>query len=138
MRISNVKTVKKGGKVRLQADVSFEKEKKPHQVYFELEKKYSSYLFPDATPFLAAFLIPAMAKNENIVIDGSMVSEKFLQNTQTLMRKLHRWNKEFSRISIAGDTKPDMAKKSLSAEFFTAGVDSFYTYLKAKKNHKKI
>lgn len=123
-------------KIILSAIVGFKRRKK-QQVYLSTDKKHQQFIANDASPFLAAVLIPCMKTGEDIIIHGS-ISQKLLKNTQKIMDLLTSWNKHLTRISITADqiTEDTYSPKN-TASFFSAGVDSFYTYLskRDKINH---
>ena len=138
MIIRNVTMKKSTAYTRVSSEILFSSEKTTQHVFFDIDNKYSSILHTDATPFIAALLLPAMKKQEDIVVEDAIVSKQFIKNMSKLMRKVHKWNNDFSIITIKSQTSPDRFKGKGRAEFLTAGVDSFYTYLKAKKNKKRI
>lgn len=138
MRITSFTTVQKTNAILYSAEVWMNGEKKPQTLYFLIEKKWKNALYMDASPFVATMLIPAMKKGEGIEIVGNTVSTLFLSHLDLLQKQLNRWNKEFKKIAIVAKVKPDTKKKGELGEFFTGGVDSFYTYLKLKKQKKKV
>lgn len=92
----------------------------------------------DASPFLAAVLLPCMKTGEPIHIEGE-VSQDLLINTKKIMELVASWNIGLSPISIAADSvSTEKNRPTATASFFTGGVDSFYTYLKHKQTKKPI
>jgi hypothetical protein len=137
MVISNIILDKETRFITLSADIAF-RGKAVQRAYLKIDKKYSSLITLDASPFLAAILLPCMKTGENIYIDGS-VSSKLLENTHSIMNLIKKWNIGLSRIKIRSKkATPDKGKQKFVGSFFTAGVDSFYTYLKQKKTKDKI
>jgi hypothetical protein len=137
MRISNISYTKDSKIVTLSADIQFDG-KKPEHVYITTDKKYDRFISKDASPFLAAVLLPSMKSGEDIYIDGT-VSEALLNNSKAIMKLVTKWNIGLSKIKVkAKETTKDTFKPKYTASFFTAGVDSFYTYLKHKKRTTKI
>lgn len=138
MIIKNISRVEKANKITLRADVAFSHGKN-ESVYLTTDKKHADSIANDASPFLAAFLLPAMKDRENIVIHGS-VSAELLKNTNAIMQLIESWQIGLSPISISADTSAkDTGNPKGVATFFSAGVDSFYTYLKhAKADENKI
>lgn len=136
MIIRNIKQESTKSLVRISADILMRGENKPQQIFFECSKKEASSLIVDATPFVAAMLIPCLKNNENITVENSTISEAFAKNIKTLMSKLARWDEQFHRIKIVAETKKDTAQGKETASFFSGGVDSFYTYIKAKRSKK--
>jgi hypothetical protein len=133
MKITNIHKTIEGKHVRVSADIIFN-DGRVEKPYFSVPKKFAEYLMDDASAFLAAFLIPCMQRRENIIVDGE-VSRSFLKNVEKIIDMLVKWDIGLSRVDIA--PKSIITYKlqpTLTAQFFSAGVDSFYTYLKNKKS----
>lgn len=131
MVIANISYQKEAKTVTLSADITFDG-KKTERAYITVDQKYERFIARDASPFLAAVLLPCMKSKEAIYVDGS-VSETLLKSTKAIMKLVSKWNVGLSKISIkAKDITKDAFKPKYNASFFTAGVDSFYTYLKHK------
>jgi len=137
MIIRNLKVKRNRSKITITSDFRMSKDKAYQTIFFSADEKLGKVM-ADATPIVASLLIPAMRKGEDIYIEDSTISEKFYQNIQILMKKLHKWDNNFKLIKIHAKTQPDGKINKKRAMFFTGGVDSFYTYLKAKKAKKKI
>jgi hypothetical protein len=132
MIISDVTQKLRGNTITVSATVTFD-HRDPETLYFSLHKKWHSALSVDATPFVAALLIPCMKRGEDISVDGSSISPVFLKQTKKVMDLLLKWDKRFHQISIESKTKSVIRKKRENASFFSGGVDSFYTYIKSKR-----
>lgn len=108
-------------------------------VYFTLEgSEHHDYLYEDASPFAAALLIPSMKQGEDLIIKGS-ISEQLYNGMQEIMNVVLKWNIGLKPIEIKADTlvKDKQTKNAHTASTFSGGVDSFYTYLKHKKDKQK-
>ncbi len=137
MVISNIFLDKDTHFLTLSADIAF-RGKSIQRAYLKIDRKYESLISDDASPFLAAVLLPCMKTKENIYIDGN-VSAKLLQNTHAIMNLIKKWNIGLSKVKIrCRDVTHDSQKPKFVGSFFTAGVDSFYTYLKKSKTKEKI
>lgn len=133
MHIHNIQKTYSGSNVRLTADVSFQNGFK-ETIYFSCDKKYASFLAEDATAFVATMLLPGLKDGEAVSTDGS-VSKKFLKNTTRVMSLLSSWDKSFKKVEVsAKKLKADTAHGKAVGVFFSGGVDSFYTYLKHRKD----
>ncbi len=131
MVISNLTYSNTAKTATLSADINF-RGKKAERAYITTDKKYERFIVKDYTSFLAAVLLPCMKTGENIYVDGP-VSEQFLANTNEIMKLLIKWQVGLSRIKIrVKETTVDTFKPRYTGSFFTAGVDSFYTYLRNK------
>jgi hypothetical protein len=103
-------------------------------VYFGLDTAYADYVRGDASPFAAAFLLPAMKQGEDLIIRGS-ISEQLYKGMHTIMHEVLQWDIGLKPIRIEADAiVPDTYEANRSASFFSGGVDSFYTYLKHKED----
>ncbi|MBA3723771.1 MAG: hypothetical protein H0W89_02640 [Candidatus Levybacteria bacterium] len=128
MYITNIKYTKEANGVIVSAAITF-RGKKTEQAYISVDNKYENFVAKDASPFLAAVLLPCMKTGENISVDGS-VSKQLLENMNRIQKLILSWKIGFSAIEIkATQIVPDVHTPKHTASFFTAGVDSFYTYL---------
>jgi hypothetical protein len=119
--------------VKLSADVTFRGDKS-EKIYLVTDIKNKDFIVNDYSPFLAAVLLPCMKTREDIYIDGP-VSRKLLQNTKKIMFLVEKWNVGLKRVKIKAKSITDdrALKPKRTGVFFSAGVDSFYTYLKNKR-----
>jgi hypothetical protein len=92
-----------------------------------------------AEPFVAAALIPAMLKGEEIDVDpGLTVSRKFLTNLNQLQEIYHGWNSDLKIIQINANTSEAESLNDGVFSFFSGGVDSSYTFLKHQEELSHI
>jgi hypothetical protein len=108
-------------------------------IYMTLQgSKHHDYIFEDASPFAAALLLPSMKQGEDLIIKGS-ISEELYNGMQEIMKVVLAWNVGLKPIKIKADklVKDKQTKNTHVASTFSGGVDSFYTYLKHKKDRKK-
>lgn len=106
------------------------------EAYFTFDKKYKPFLQVDASPFAAALLIPSMRMGEDLIIEGK-ISKELYKGMYKIMEHFLSWNIGLKPIKIIADELiTDTAKPTVSASFFSGGVDSFYTLLKRKKDKK--
>jgi hypothetical protein len=104
------------------------------RVFFSVPETQADYLYPDASPFVAALLIPAMRQGEDLVVHGSL-SKQLYDNLPAIMQTAAGWGVGLKPVAVRADTlQPDSAPGSRTASFFSGGVDAFYTYLKHKNN----
>jgi len=102
------------------------------RVYFKFNPECLADVYPDASPFAAALLVPAMALGEDLEIEGA-VSEKLLAGMKNIVSLMSGWGLGLRPIRIrAHKAVPDRGRPKHVATFFSGGVDSFYTYLKRK------
>ncbi|MGI8419706.1 MAG: hypothetical protein ACR2LN_03605 [Candidatus Levyibacteriota bacterium] len=137
MIINNFSLTEVTAHLSIAADITFQG-KKTQNAYFKFEKADRALLAIDMSPFLAAVLLPCMKTGESITIEGS-ISEKLLKNTEKIMNLVSGWNIDLKPIKIHAETIiKDTYKPDGVGCFFTAGVDSFYTYLKHQSGKEKI
>jgi hypothetical protein len=88
-----------------------------------------------ADPFLAGFLIPCMYAEENLHIEGS-ISRLLLQSVTTIQKIMKTWYSQLSEISVTSTETHDnitLRKNNFGrGSFLSAGVDSWYSFLKNK------
>ncbi len=140
MVINNVHLTKNEASIRLSAYVKFEGNKS-ERMYFETELKNETYVSSDYSPFLASVLLPCMRTGEDIIVEGS-VSNTLLENAEKIMDLVEKWNIGLNKIKILAnktniENKTNIANSKIAC-FFSAGVDSFYTYLKHRNSTSKI
>jgi hypothetical protein len=81
--------------------------------------------------FLAAALIPAMARGEALEIDSAMpVSPRLLAGVERIQDVLHSWNPKLRKVAIRAEVSPSSSICDDVASFFSGGVDGGYTFLK--------
>lgn len=131
MRISDIQIKKRKESVTLSAQITFQGEK-PQIMYFKVPREYESFLVADASPFFAALLLPAMKRKESIVIEDT-VSAKLLSNASKIMKLFGEWKVGLSNVQIESKKANDAFTPAYAACFFSAGVDSFTTFLKNKE-----
>src|SRR4051812_46635514 len=109
MLIEDIKRTKKGNKIVLSASVQF-RGQAAETMYFATDEANSHYITADASPFLAAVLLPCMKTGENIFI-RDVVSRKLLQNTKKIMDLVSSWNIGLQKINIfVGYVKTEKVK----------------------------
>jgi hypothetical protein len=85
-------------------------------------------------PFLAAALLPAMAKGEKLEFDAKLsISPTLLRNCLILQDIHHAWNPALKIVPIDAVTKPTVALNDGAMSFFSGGVDSMFTFLKRRE-----
>lgn len=135
MTITNIRQKVTQKNITLTADIQFQG-KRVQKMFFSVPKAFHSYTITDASPFLAALLLPCMKKGENITIEAS-VSKQLLENTKHIISLVESWNIGLKKISITTKkSSKDTFTPHHTGSFFSAGVDSFYTYLKHRRGKK--
>jgi hypothetical protein len=90
--------------------------------------------------FLVACLLPAMKSREDLYVRGRM--SYMLYNSLNEIQDMYcNWFPDFKKIKIIASIANSLdseIKSDSCAGFFTAGVDSFYTTLKHKKEIEKM
>jgi len=99
-------------------------------VIFRIPTGFQDFVCADASPFAAALLLPAMKQGEDLVIHGS-ISEALHSGMTQIVKVVSAWGIGLKAINIEADELvPDSPGSGVTATFFSAGVDSFYTYLR--------
>ncbi len=85
-------------------------------------------------PFVAAALLPAMARGERLEVDRSLsVSLRLLKNLAVFQDVHHCWNPALKIVPIDAVTKPTAPLNDGAMSFFSGGVDSMFTFLKRRE-----
>jgi hypothetical protein len=82
-------------------------------------------------PFLAAALLPAMAKGEPLVVEpGLTVSPVLMRNLARLQEIHHCWNPALKIVPVTAAAAPAPAARAGAISFFSGGVDAMFTFLR--------
>jgi hypothetical protein len=83
-----------------------------------------------ADAFLAAALLPAMARGEPLDLDPSFTaSPMLLEGLDRLQEIFCAWNPALRRVSVIARAASPRAARIGRAAFFSGGLDSLYTFL---------
>jgi hypothetical protein len=93
-----------------------------------------SYPFArSADPFLAAALLPAMVRGEQLEVDPTLtVSPKLLKNIFRLQEIFHTWNPALNMVEVTARSAAAQSLSGGALSFYSGGADSTYTFLKQK------
>ncbi len=84
-------------------------------------------------PFVAAALLPAMARGEELEVDPVLpVSPKLIQGLAQLQVIHHSWNPALKIVPVRATAAPAPSLHAGAMSFFSGGVDSEFTFLKRK------
>lgn len=133
MRLNSVSVRTGGGRVRLVGDVEGNSTLARFELYFDFPVEFESSMRPCADPFAVAMLIPAMLRGEPLEIVPPL-SPRLCIQLPRIRDILKTWHPEMTRSPLqVTPGSPDITPVSLrAATFFSGGVDSFYTLLKAR------
>jgi hypothetical protein len=102
------------------------------RLWFRVPKSYPTSRTGD--PFVAAALLPAMAKGEKLEVDPSLsVSPRLLKNLAIFQDVHHCWNPALKIVPFDAVTKPTFPLNDGAMSFFSAGVDSMFTFMKRRE-----
>ena len=89
----------------------------------------------DASPFLAAALLPAMRRHEDLEVRGA-VSPMLLGRCEELQAMYHSWDLSLRRCSVraAHVAAPPGPHGRADGAFFSRGVDSMYSAMAARRH----
>ena len=135
MRISDTRIVANGDQCELRANVNLDTHwvwgDAPFELWYSFPAAYREYLdASNGDPFFAAFLFPAMALGEPLVIEAT-VSPLLLDAVPKIFEVVRCWNRnltltdvEAPRRDVAGPVPDRSGHHGL---FFSMGVDSSYS-----------
>jgi len=102
------------------------------RLWYRLPKSYPVSRAGD--PFVAAALLPAMAKGGRLEVDPSLfVSPRLLINLAKFQDIHHCWNPALKTVPIDAVTRPTASLKEGTLSFFSGGLDSMFTFLKRRE-----
>lgn len=126
VRVSRISRETSGALTRISAAVDGE------TVWFEAE---NAPLRTSAEAFACAFLLPAMSRRRDLVVEGAL-GPRWLSNVRRLMPIARAWWR-YPVIGITAAGPPDPARpaqpappRTRTALFFSGGVDSFFSFVR--------
>ncbi len=122
-------------RVRLVGDLAYDDlPGQIEQLWFDVAEENAPFLSRTGNPWLAC-LAPLAAKLGQPVRISLPVDRLLLRNVHELMVIWQSWYPHLHRVEIAADTTDDMpaAGGTRTAAFFSGGVDSFFTILRARE-----
>src|SRR5271156_4765243 len=123
MRVSGIREHSADGVTEVSAQID------GFTLFYQFSGAHTVSMRGDA--FLAASLIPAMARGEALEIDPGMpVSPRLLAGADRIQDVLHSWNPKLSKVEIRAEISPSSSVCNDVASFFSGGVDGGYTFLK--------
>jgi hypothetical protein len=123
MRIRDWGVTTKSGVVEVAAEVD------GFRLWYRLPESFA--VTRSADPFVAAALLPAMVRGEELVVDEALaVSPRLLRNIARLQEIFHCWNPALTQVAITATPSPAEPLRPDAFSFFSGGVDSTYTFLK--------
>jgi hypothetical protein len=139
IKINEIKIKQTDSRVRIQSEVRYDDINESELIWFETDKKYSSFLTTAADPWLTCLTPLAFKLGQQLTI-GHCVDGGLLKNMKSAMDILKQWHPSREIISIKAEPCKEAVKikKDKTAVFFTAGVDSFYTLLKDYEKENNI
>jgi len=111
-------------------------EGKTKELFFEYPAKFRDFINVSADAFFPVLLIPAMKTGEDLMIKPQL-SESLLRQSCFIQDIFTNWFPDtFRRVDISCENlHANQGSTGKSAQFFSLGVDSFYTLLKNKENN---
>ena len=133
MRIENLRSEKKGNRVRVAATVIWEDCDRPTQeVYFETDEVFADGLSCNPHAFLVGCIIPAMHYGEKRVIMDAEICPELRTGLITAMNWIRHWyyGPERNLVQIETKTRSNLLTPRTTERagfFFSGGVDAFAT-----------
>jgi hypothetical protein len=118
--------------VRVKALVSYESARiDPEEYWFELPCDLADHWSPSGNPWLVLLLPLAAKLGETIRIDGS-VDPLLAEGAHEIMEIWHYWFPYLQVVHIEAEIRAagQPGSRSRAAQFFSGGVDSFFTALR--------
>ena len=114
---------------RIEFDVSLGETK--HHIYYSAK---NTELTANLETSIAATLLPLMVNGGGKCEIGGAVSERFLTSIEQIQDIYYAWEPNSQRVAFTDDLSvvKKQPGKMRTGEFFSAGVDSFYTLLQRK------
>jgi len=134
MKLKRVEKTIADGKVRLTAWIDSKKKGDDLEVWFEFDEKWASFVVEHADPFLPILIVPCEVWGEDLEIIPP-VSNQLYHQLDTAQSIQTSWFPPLQRVKVTANELVDRKreKEGVTAGFFSAGADSFYTFLKNQK-----
>jgi len=134
MQVTNIRTTRGRGRVRLDAKITIEKTAKEFHVFYDFPGSFWFDLsLNSGDPLLALTLLPAMVLDESLAIEAP-ISYRLSENLSHLQDVFSTMNPGWSEIPIQAPIKrfrPSFFRPKMKRGlFFSLGVDSFYSLKK--------
>lgn len=128
IRISEIRKIDIGSKVRLEATIAIDENKRT--MFFETDSCYKELILEGMSdPFIVAILPYALLHGHNIVLDKPMSTKLYEGIVDKLIPALLSMNSQFKSININSELAFVKTKSSAAATGISCGIDSFYTVL---------
>jgi hypothetical protein len=134
MRIVSVESKEVDDHVRLSALVIREPTGRPIELFIDIPSNLQGLVRADAEPFVPVLLIPCMLEGRDLTCDLPL-SNRMLKGAAEVQNALiGMFGLEMSRVRILAESREDrrVLNPPASASFFSLGVDSYYSVLKAR------
>lgn len=134
MRISNIRSNDSPTDetmFRVSADVACDEAGESETLWFDVPQFLREYTSSAADPWLAALLPLAAKLGEDIWIDGE-VDTYLLESVQELQEWWRFWFPDYSvnEVHATASVSQSSGPEAATAQFFSGGVDSFFTLLR--------
>ncbi len=123
------------GRVRLVGDLRYDdRPGATEQLWFDVAGENAAFLSRTGNPWLAC-MAPLAAKLGEPVRIALPVDRLLLRNVRELMAIWQSWYPRLHRVEVAADTTDGLPVpgETRTAAFFSGGVDSFFTILRARE-----
>src|SRR5688572_28499395 len=135
---SDVRVERVDGALRISCAVRDPDGLLPERLWYELDERHEPLIRAQADGFLPALTTAAMARRRPLHIDGSIAAEH-LEGCTRVMEVYLRYSAAhgdgLARVPVtASRTRVGDPRGHVTASFFSAGVDSFYTLV---RNHAR-
>lgn len=123
IRISPISGYESGQ--RVEAEIFIRNQK--YQVYFQSDQVI---LHSSPEALIAAVLLPAMKMRADQINIDAPVSEQFLRGQQEIQKVFQKWKPNYGSVTVqhSGSHQREI-KGGNTGIFFSAGVDSYYSFL---------
>ncbi len=131
MKVSNIRIEPRPeGRVRLLADVSYQRAKQNETIWFEVDDIFGSAISLDADPWICCLLPLAALWGEIIEVDA-YGSRELVEHAYQISSVWRGWypNLRPFNIAVKGFSDKQAPEAGQSGVFFSGGVDSFFTAL---------
>ena len=143
MRIRNIEKKIFDGKVRVSAQVFWEKSRRSEEVYFEVDKTFDDDIQPNPDAFLVGCFLPAMFSGEERINIEGKVCPILVDGINLNIRCFQHWYGEGLFFKVDCDTKViESSRNTLiagtgggrKALFLSGGLDSLFSLRKNRLN----
>jgi len=140
MIVDEISVDRKDQHVFLTGRVTWGRSRNAFRLFYSYPLEVAEWLRPRADPFIAALLLPSMRIGETLSVEGE-ASRKLLSAVPNIVKLFRTFDNtlQFVGVNAIETSEKNRARSpQVSALFFSAGLDSFYSLIKLDQSQGEL